>query len=95
MSFKSNLPKWCLSTDEENICMFLAGMIDGDGSISKPKDRLHIYSGKKFLIEPIVLSSLRLGILPQICKNRTCYNFQLTGNEIIKIGEFLKRVEKP
>ncbi len=80
---KDNLCDFVLHLDNESLISFLAGAIDGDGSYNSKTNfqRLHIYCGKKYLFEGLVLALLRLGINYQISKNReNCYNIQILDN---------------
>ena len=88
------LEEWVLRTDEENLLMFLAGVIDGDGSFSKSHGcRLHIYSSDEKLTKSIVLGCLRLGIQPTLQKNReTCLNIQIVEG-LEKLLKYTKRVK--
>ena len=83
-----------MRTDEENLLMFLAGVIDGDGSFSKSHGcRLHIYSSDEKLTKSIVLGCLRLGIQPTLQKNReTCLNIQIVEG-LEKLLKYTKRVK--
>ncbi|MDD5163685.1 MAG: PEP/pyruvate-binding domain-containing protein, partial [Candidatus ainarchaeum sp.] len=88
------IEEWVLRTDEENLLMFLAGVIDGDGSFNKNHGcRLHIYSSDEKLTKAIVLGCLRLGIQPTLQKNReTCLNIQIV-EELEKLLKYTKRVK--
>jgi len=87
-----NLIPWIMETDEENICAFLSGVIDGDGSFHKKHgNRVHIYTSDEILIQAIVLGCLRLGIQPVINDNRLkCKNIQITE----KIEKVLKHSQR-
>ncbi|MDP2925107.1 MAG: phosphoenolpyruvate synthase [Nanoarchaeota archaeon] len=69
---------------------FLAGVIDGDGSFFN--NRINIYISEKKLLEAVCVSCLKLGIVPQVTKNRTIFNVQIVEklNEILK---YTKRVK--
>lgn len=79
-----------LKGNKELCYNFLAGVIDGDGSFFN--NRIQIYISGKQLLEAVVVACLKLGIVPQITKNRTIYNLQIVEklNEILK---YTKRVK--
>jgi len=77
---KENIVDWVLHLNETSLKNFLAGVIDGDGSfnVTHESGRIHIYVSKEYLAQGIILACLRLGILPQVSKQReTCYNIQI------------------
>jgi pyruvate,water dikinase len=69
------LPRLSLGFTEEAALNFLAGAIDGDGCMFN--NRINIYVSKENLFQAIILSCLKLGIVPQVTKNRTIYNVQI------------------
>ena len=77
------LPKLALEFDRFASLNFLAGVIDGDGTFYN--GRIKIYVSKINLLEAVVLACLKLGIVPQITKNRSIYNVQI----VEKIDEIL------
>ncbi|MBS3162799.1 phosphoenolpyruvate synthase [Candidatus Woesearchaeota archaeon] len=87
---KSNLTEIFLECNEDVIYNFLAGVIDGDGSYCN--SRINIYCGKKGLTEIIVLACMRVGIIPQVTKNRNIDNIQIVEN-FEKILNCTKRVK--
>ncbi len=87
---KQSLAQAAMSWDEESLAYFLAGVVDGDGSFSN--NRINIFSGKESVTQAVVVSCLRLGIIPQVSVNRTISNIQIMdGTE--KILERTKRVK--
>ncbi|MEK6898751.1 MAG: PEP/pyruvate-binding domain-containing protein [Nanoarchaeota archaeon] len=70
-----NLDSWVLTLDEPSCLNFLAGLIDGDGCLYD--NRLHIYVGKEHVLQGVILACLRLGIFPQITRNRTIHHVQI------------------
>ena len=76
---KENLADWILHLSEKSLKSFLAGVIDGDGTfnVAHKSGKVHIYASKEYLAQGVILACLRLGILPQVSKNRNCYNIQL------------------
>ncbi len=79
-TIKENIIDWVLHLSENSLRKFLAGVIDGDGTfnVTHESGRIHIYASKEHLAQGVILACLRLGILPQVSKNRgNCYNIQL------------------
>jgi pyruvate,water dikinase len=69
------LPALSLSFTQEEALSFLAGAIDGDGSFHN--NRIQIYASKENVLQAIVTSCLRLGIVPQVTTNRNIFNVQI------------------
>lgn len=69
---------------------FLAGVIDGDGSFFN--NRIQIYVSKNKLLEGVVIACLKLGIVPQVTKNRNIYNVQIV-EKLKEIFGYTKRVK--
>ena len=93
--FKSkaeSITKTLLYADEELILNFLAGVIDGDGSYNHSASRINIYCSKKNLMEGLVVSCLKLGIVPQITHNRNIWNIQIVES-VEKLLSYTKRVK--
>src|SRR3989344_4360685 len=89
---QEHLLQTLLVADENMLFSFLAGTIDGDGSFNKKSSRVNIYCSKEFLLEAIVVSCLRLGIVPQITSNRSIWNIQIV-ERLDDIFEHTKRVK--
>ncbi len=90
---KGNIVDWVLHLNENSLKQFLAGAIDGDGSfnVTHESGRIHIYASKEYLAQGVILACLRLGILPQVSKNREkCYNIQIVD----KIDELLEHTTR-
>ena len=87
-----NISMTLLHAGEDIIMNFLAGVIDGDGSFNHASSRINIYCSKPSLLEAIVISCLRLGIMPQITRNRTIWNVQIVES-VEKILSYTKRVK--
>ncbi len=83
---KQTLVSELLHSDELFAMHFLAGVIDGDGSYNHESSRINIYVGKPKLIDAVIVSCLRLGIVPQVTANRTIHNVQI----VERIPELLK-----
>ncbi|MBI2649733.1 phosphoenolpyruvate synthase [Candidatus Woesearchaeota archaeon] len=81
-----------LHSDEELIKNFLAGVIDGDGTYSSSSNRINIYCSKKNLFEAIIISCLRIGIVPQVCRNRNIWNIQIVEN-VEELFKYTNRVK--
>ncbi|MBI3010950.1 MAG: hypothetical protein HYY58_00445, partial [Candidatus Omnitrophica bacterium] len=78
---------WVLQLPEESLLSFLAGVADGDGSFAAAAGRLHLYIGKETLLQGVILACLRLGISPQVTRNRMIFNVQL----VERVEEILAR----
>jgi pyruvate,water dikinase len=89
---KESYVKTLLCADEELVYSFLAGVIDGDGTYNQNSNKINIYCSNKLLLEAIVVSCLRIGILPQISTNRSIFNVQIVEN-IPQIFRYTKRVK--
>ncbi len=89
---QQNFIQTLLYADESLILNFLAGVIDGDGSINGEGTRINIYCSKEGLLQQIVVGCLRLGILLQVTRNRNIYNVQIV-EKLDRILEFTKRVK--
>lgn len=90
---KENIIDWILHLNEISLKKFLAGVIDGDGTfnITHESGRIHIYASKEYLAQGVILACLRLGILPQVSKQRgTCYNIQIVD----KVEELLLNTKR-
>ena len=88
----ASITETLLYADEELILNFLAGVIDGDGSYNHSSNRINIYCSKINLLEPVVVSCLRLGILPQITSNRTIWNIQIVES-VDRLLSYTERVK--
>ncbi|MBU2639850.1 MAG: hypothetical protein KKG75_04065, partial [Nanoarchaeota archaeon] len=90
-----NLPQFCLQLDEHSTLNFLAGLIDGDGSFSN--NRIQIYVSKENVLQGIIISCLKLGIMPQVTSNRNIYNVQILErmNDILKFSNKIKLEATP
>lgn len=91
MRISQNLDTWCLGLDEASSLSFLAGVLDGDGSISK-NGRLHIYVSKENVLHGIIISCMKLGIIPQVTTNRNIHHVQIV-ERVNDLVEFTKRVK--
>jgi len=90
-----HLSTYCLFLDEESSIAFLAGLIDGDGTAYN--NRIQIYVSDENILRAIMISCLKLCILPQITKNRGIYNVQIVErmNEILdKCKRVKTKIEK-
>ncbi|NQV08645.1 phosphoenolpyruvate synthase [Candidatus Woesearchaeota archaeon] len=84
-----SITEMLLQTDESVAYNFLGGVIDGDGTFSK--GRISIYISKQELLEPVIISCLRIGIVPQVSTNRNIHNVQIV-EKLNELNRFTKRV---
>ncbi|MBI3413369.1 MAG: phosphoenolpyruvate synthase [Candidatus Aenigmarchaeota archaeon] len=85
-----SIDEWCLSLSESSALNYLAGLVDGDGCFAN--NRLHIYGTDEKILQSVILCCLKLGILPQIAKNRTAYNIQIL-ERMEDVLNYTKRVK--
>ncbi|MCX6803393.1 MAG: PEP-utilizing enzyme, partial [Candidatus Diapherotrites archaeon] len=69
---------------------FLAGVIDGDGTFYN--NRINIYISETQLLEGTVIACLKIGIVPQVTKNRHIWNVQIV-EKLDEILSYTKRVK--
>ena len=86
----NNLVRWTLVLDEISCLNLLAGLIDGDGCFYK--NRLHLYVNKENIAQSIILSCLKVGIVPQVTVNRDIHHIQIL-ERMEDILMFTKRVK--
>jgi len=67
---KENLVPNILSMDKENLLMFLAGILDGDGNVSDHQVQITVGEKKEDILQAIITASLRLGFAPSVCKRK-------------------------
>ncbi len=69
---EKDIPDWIFNLDEGKIAAFIAGLIDGDGSIITTKPKIYYYSANFRLINKVSLLLAKLGIFVRwkIDKNR-------------------------
>jgi pyruvate,water dikinase len=91
IKLRENISEWILRNNNETAASYLAGIVDGDGTFNTSNDSIQIFSGKEKIIDSIILSCLRLGIVPYLSKNRSCLNIHITENKNL-IFEKTKRV---
>ena len=88
-----NLVTWVLNLDKTSCLNFLAGAIDGDGTFnSYENSRIMLYVSKEPLAQAIIVTCLKLGIIPQVTVNRNIYNIQIL-EKLDEILKFTKRVK--
>ncbi|MEW6294883.1 MAG: phosphoenolpyruvate synthase [Candidatus Diapherotrites archaeon] len=87
-----NLAQTILLSNREIALNFLAGVIDGDGSYSREKNKVNIYCSEKELLEAIIIACLKIESFPQVSTNRNIYNIQLVEG-LNKIFLYTKRVK--
>lgn len=83
-----NIVEWAQSLDRESTLQFLGGVLDGDGSFYN--NRIQLYIGKEPLVQAVVISCLKIGIVPQLTRNRTICNVQI----VEKVDEILEYSNK-
>ncbi len=89
-NIKKDLQSFVLHLTDDAALRFLGGVIDGDGSFSN--NRINIFIGDNELLKATVLACLRLGISPQVTRNRDIYNLQITEKIELLLGA-TKRVK--
>ncbi|MEK6727948.1 MAG: RtcB family protein [Candidatus Omnitrophota bacterium] len=88
-----NLQTWILGLSIESTFNFLAGVIDGDGTWNPVHKVISIFNSKENVIGAIILSCLKLGILPYVSIQRdSCYIIQIS-EKLEEILRFTKRVK--
>lgn len=87
---RTELVNWVLGLDENSTLNFIAGCVDGDGAIND--QRIQLYVGKSYLLEALVVACLKLGIVPQVTRNRTIANVQIV-EKVDEILQFTSRVK--
>jgi len=93
LNITNNLPLWVMNLDEEATLNFLAGIIDGDGTWNPNRQILDIFTGDEDVVGSILLACLKIGILPDISKQRkSCFVIQISEKEDL-IFEYTKRVK--
>jgi pyruvate,water dikinase len=81
-----------LESDEVLAYHFLAGVIDGDGTYNKGAHRINIYCSKPWLKEAVVVACLRIGIVPQVSRNRGIANIQVV-ERLEELSRYTRRVK--
>jgi pyruvate,water dikinase len=92
LEYKQNIVQTLLTADQETVMDFLAGIIEGDGCYNPNSNRINIYCSNDLLLQSIIVSCLRLGIVPQVTVNRNIYNVQIV-EKVEKILNYTKRVK--
>ena len=77
-----------LKGDVELSCHFLAGVIDGDGSLADGRVNVYV-SGE--LLEAVIVACLRIGTVPYVTPNRTIYNVQIV-EKLDLLGNYTRRI---
>ena len=90
--FKENLLSNALSMDEENLRMFLAGVVDGDGNVSD--HQIQITVGKEKILQAIIIASLRLGIVPSVYRDKNWWVVSFDKKFAPELLKFAQRVNK-
>ncbi|MGA8905283.1 MAG: pyruvate, phosphate dikinase [Candidatus Bathyarchaeia archaeon] len=92
---RKHLARWVLNAQEEALLRFLAGYIDGDGtyvaSSSPVRIQITVAEKKRDILEGLALACLRLGIVPQVTRNRDALGL-IIAERVNDILAFTKRV---
>ncbi len=91
-AWKEDLVVNMLNCSKEINQHFLAGVIDGDGTFNKKSNRINIFISNDTLLQAVVVSCLKLNILPQVTNNRHIYNVQIV-DKIDNLLKYTKRVK--
>jgi pyruvate,water dikinase len=78
-----------LKGDVEVACHFLAGVIDGDGSLTN--GRVNVYVSAGDMLEAVIVACLRIGTVPHVSVNRTIYNVQIV-EKLDLLGRYTRRI---
>ncbi len=90
VKFKNEVVLEILTMSEQNLLYFLAGIIDGDGTVGQHQIMITVGENKKNILEAVVLSCLRLGIQSNVCKTKTWYTIHISE----KISELLTYTQR-
>ncbi|MCF7799690.1 hypothetical protein K9L05_00725 [Candidatus Babeliales bacterium] len=90
--YKKKLVNILLEEEDDFILNFLGGVIDGDGTFDHKSGRIGIYCSDYSLLQAIMVSCLRLGIVPQVTNNRSIFHIQIV-EKIDKILSCTNRVK--
>ena len=77
---RDNLVQWVMTLDRTALRFFLAGYVDGDGSIAgeaSTRIQITISAAKPANLQGVVLACLRLGIMPQVTTNHDTFTVQV------------------
>jgi pyruvate,water dikinase len=80
-----------LSSSDEFVYNFLAGVIDGDGTYNEKNNRINIFCSKDYLARAISVACMRLDIAYSITQNRNIFNIQIV-NKIDELFKYTTRV---
>lgn len=80
IKIKETIIENVLSMEENSLIDFLSGFIDGDGTCGDHQLMITVGESKKRFLEAIICACLRLGIMPQVCKQKTWHTIHLTEN---------------
>jgi len=89
-NIQSNLDLWTMGLNESSCLSYLAGLIDGDGCFAN--NRINLYLSEEKTLQSVMLACLKLGIFPQVTKNRDIFNVQIL-ERLQDILSFTKRVK--
>ncbi len=86
---QDNIVTTLLKSDAELAAHFLAGLIDGDGCFHN--GRVNLYVSDDETLQAVMVACLRLGIVPQVTRNRHIHNVQIV-EQLDRIGQHTQRV---
>ncbi len=90
--YRNSMSLRLLSSSDGFAFNYLAGIIDGDGSYNHSANRINIYCAKEDVLQNIVISCMKLGIVPQVTVNRTIHNIQIV-ERVDEILNYCSRVK--
>jgi phosphoenolpyruvate synthase/pyruvate phosphate dikinase len=92
---REDLAGWVLSLDRTALLHFLAGYVDGDGTYAEESSAVRlqivIAGDRPWMLEGVTLACLRLGIVPQVTRNRDAFMVQI-AEKVDEIVAYTNRV---
>ena len=92
---RDHLSTWVLTLDRTALLHFLAGYVDGDGTYTEESSAVRlqivIAGDRPWMLEGVTLACLRLGIVPQVTRNRDAYMVQI-AEQVDDITAYTNRV---
>ena len=92
ISFKENVVIGALTMPKANLLHFLAGIIDGDGTVGQHQIMITVGQNNTPIMESVVVACLRLGIQPNVCKVKSWYSIHIS-EKISYLLTYTKRVK--
>ncbi len=78
LTFEQNIVLEMLTMPEENVLHYLAGIIDGDGTVGQHQIMITVGENNIPILQSVVVACLRLGIQSNICKVKTWYTIHIS-----------------